>query len=122
MPSVETLYAICKELDVLPSYLMLGIGPKSQKDSSQTLEPVPLPDELRRTSYTHGVDQWLSEHPELSEDDKAWMRAVPWPQAHVRQPDLVYLTVLTAYKQAQGVRAPKEIVQARNREAHRHRP
>ena len=97
VPNTDTLSAMCDVLDAYPSYVMLGLGPKWRSDSLSELEAVQLPEGARAT---HGVDQWLADHSDLSEDERAWMRAVPWPVAHVRQPDLVYLTVLSAYRQA----------------------
>jgi len=101
-PSVETLTAVCQALKVYPSYIMLGLEPKYFDDSSTALAPVEPPPPQQRPA--HGIDQWLSEHPEIEEDERAWLRAIPWPVAHVRQPDLVYLTVLSVYRQAREAR------------------
>lgn len=99
-PKVETLDAICRTLKVYPTWLMLGVGQRYFEDSATEFAPVSLQNQAITERMPHGVDQWLADHPELSDDDRAWMRAVPWPMAHVRQPDLVYLTMLSAYRQA----------------------
>lgn len=92
-PSLGTLYVVCMILQVFPSYILLGIGPKWMDES--------LPEEsLSSAPQAHGIDQWLAAHPELTEDERAWMRAVPWPVAHVKQPDLVYINVLSAYRES----------------------
>lgn len=96
VPGADTLLAICEVLGAHPTYVMLGVGPKYRSDGADELEPVIA--DVRNA--THGIDQWLSDHPEVTEDERAWMRAVPWPVAHVKQPDLVYLTVLSVYRQA----------------------
>jgi transcriptional regulator with XRE-family HTH domain len=107
VPTVETLAAICNALKVYPSWIMLGEGPKYVTDSGDGFAPVVLSDGKTAPIRTHGVDQWLAQTTtELTEDESAWMRAIPWPAAHIQQPDLVYLTMLSVYRQARQAQPP----------------
>lgn len=104
-PSLGTLYVVCMMLKVYPSYILLGLGPKYMDET---------PAEVDGQPQAHGVDQWLAQHPELDEDERAWLRAVPWPVAHVKQPDLIYIAVLSAYRESRAAKpAPKPALRAR---------
>lgn len=105
-PSAETLTLICQKLRVHPSYIMLGLEPKYLEDSATGLAPVDAPLPPPRT----GIDQWLlANAASVTDDERAWMRAVPWPQPHLRQTDLVYWTVLSAYREARTAQPPRDI-------------
>lgn len=104
VPGTDTLLAVCEVLGAHPTFVMLGVGPKYRSDADE-LEPAPV--EVRNA--THGIDQWLGEHPEVTEDERAWMRAVPWPVAHVKQSDLVYLTMLSVYRQAREAKPARTV-------------
>jgi transcriptional regulator with XRE-family HTH domain len=92
-PKAETIAAICQHLRVHPSWIMLGIEPRYFEDSASNLSPVQPAQALL------GVDHWLNEMRDTTPDERAWMRAVPWPTPHLRQPDSVYLMALAAYRQ-----------------------
>lgn len=91
-PRPETLIAVCQALRVYPSWVLLGLLPAYFEDSAEPAPPPP-----------RGIDRWLDESAEgraATDDEKAWMRTVPWPAPHVRHPDMVYAMILLAYRQA----------------------
>jgi transcriptional regulator with XRE-family HTH domain len=93
-PGADTLSALCRELRVHPNWIMLGVEPRYLEDSSTDLPPV------NTGAPVLGIDQWLAEQRDMTPDERAWMRAVPWVSPHVKQPNLVYQLVLSAYRQS----------------------
>jgi transcriptional regulator with XRE-family HTH domain len=106
-PQAETLAVMCKHLRVHPSWIMLGLEPRYFEDSAHGLAPVQVPQPALL-----GVDQWLADMGvDVTSDERAWMRAVPWPTPHVRQSDTAYLMALAAYRQARPVSAAAAAVE-----------
>lgn len=97
-PGVDTVMRLCTALRVYPNYIILGILPRFFEDSVE-LQPVRTP----KPNVTLGVDQWLEEEPgKLTTEERAYMRALPWEDPQVRQPDSVYLLALAAFRQSRG--------------------
>jgi transcriptional regulator with XRE-family HTH domain len=91
-PKAETLMAICKELRVHPSYVMLGLEPK-YLDSGAMWQPVGAP--AQRLS---GVDAWLSTQ-DVPEEAAAWLRSLPWAEPMRQYQSSVYKLLLIAFEQ-----------------------
>lgn len=92
-PKPDTLIAMCQALEVHPSWVLMGIEPAYLEGESGDLPA--------RAHW--GIDAWIAESLEgrnANEDERAWLRAVPWPAPHVRYPDMVYAMVLLSYRQA----------------------
>lgn len=98
-PQTESLVRICKGLNVNPAWALSGIGPRFSPPGEQ-VRGVEI---VSTRASVLGVDRWLAESDEgraATDDEKAWLRAVPWPAPHVMQQDLTYHLVLTGYRQA----------------------
>lgn len=94
-PKPETLMSICQTLRAHPSWVLLGMEPAYFEDGD-----VPM-----TKNAPWGVDRWITESSEgraASDDEKAWLRSVPWPSPHVRYPDMIYAMVLMAYRQTKN--------------------
>lgn len=103
-PKAETLMAMCKELRVHPSYVMLGVEPK-YLDSGEMWQPVGKP-----APRLSGVDSWLQQQ-EVSDEEAAWLRSLPWLDPMRRYQDSVYRLLLIAYQQMHpraADRAPRQ--------------
>jgi hypothetical protein len=92
-PGHQNISKVMLALRVWPNYVSLGILPKYFEDSAGALQPVSLP-----TGTQLDVDRWLVEHPELSSDDRAFLRAYPWRDPSARKSDAAYLMVLATHK------------------------
>ena len=94
-PHTTNIVGIMEVLRVYPNWVILGLAPKYYEDSATALPPVAAPVVL-------DIERWLSEYKgELTPEDKAWMRAFPWQEPHVRKPDHVYLMALTLHHSQQ---------------------
>lgn len=91
-PQGATLMAMCKELRVHPSYVMLGLEPK-YLDSGDMWPPVG-----RSPPRPNGVDAWLQQQ-DVSEEEAAWLRSLPWLDPLRQYQDSVYRLLLIAYQQ-----------------------
>lgn len=91
-PKAETLMAICRELRVHPSYVMLGLEPK-YLDSGEQWQPVGRP-----PPRLSGVDSWLAQQ-DVSDDEAAWLRSLPWLDPMREYQDSVYRLLLIAHQQ-----------------------
>lgn len=102
-PGVDTVMRLCTALRVYPNYIILGILPRFFEDSAD-FTPIQPP----APNVTLGVDQWLAEEPgKLTNEERAYMRALPWQDPKIRQPDSIYLLALATYRQSRG-RAPSK--------------
>lgn len=91
-PQAATLMAICKELRVHPSYVMLGLEPK-YLDSGEMWQPVGKP-----PPRLSGVDAWLASQA-VSDEEAAWLRSLPWLEPLREYNDSVYRLLLIAHQQ-----------------------
>lgn len=101
-PHTTNIVGIMEVLRVYPNWVILGLVPKYYEDSATALPPVQAPVVL-------DVERWLSEYKgALSDEDKAWMRAFPWQDPHVRKPDHVYVMALSVRHSQQQQPAPAD--------------
>lgn len=94
-PILENALAMMLWLRVNPGWIVCGVEPKyldeKQRESSRELLPVNLT----------GAERWILDTAEsITQQERAFLRAVPFPHPEVQQPDVVYQMVLTAYRQA----------------------
>lgn len=88
-PRPESLRAICKALGVNPSFIKTGVGERyARADGQPAIVQAP----------NTGIERWLATQQGVSLDEQAWLRAVPWPDPHIQYHDLVYITVLQAFR------------------------
>jgi hypothetical protein len=94
-PRPSTLVALCSALGVTPSWVLMGLRPAYIEDlPAQPLQPV---------EQRPDVERWLEDTPEgqaATEEERGWLRAMPWPAPAERQPDHVYQLTLLAYRQS----------------------
>lgn len=93
-PNVTTLKDICTELRVRPTYVFYGEGPRYNEDPEESTAVKRAP--------TLGIERWLQETSEgrgVTDDERAWLLAVPWVAPHQRQSDAVYQLILLGYRQ-----------------------
>jgi transcriptional regulator with XRE-family HTH domain len=100
----QTYVAICKALGINHMWALLGHGERdadekaasvddgAEASASQLLKPVSL-----------GIDRWLTDTPEgrgTTQEEREYLRSVPFPKPRERHPDIVYHLTLVAYRQA----------------------
>lgn len=94
-PHTTNIVGIMEVLRTYPNWIILGLLPKYYEDSATALPPVVAPVVL-------DIERWLGEYKgTLSDQDRAWMRAFPWQDPHVRKPDHVYLMALSLHHSQQ---------------------
>lgn len=98
-PRRDSLQAVCAALGINPSWVKFGREPKyvAANEPESVSAPRAVPD--LRAVQPHGVERWLSDVRGVSPDERQWLLTVPWPNSHVRYPDMVYSILLTTYRQ-----------------------
>lgn len=98
-PRRESLVKVCAAMGLNPAWVKIKKEPKylSPGEAEPSVSPRLVPD--LRAVQPHGVERWLSDVRGVSPDERQWLLTVPWPNSHVRYPDMVYGILLTTYRQ-----------------------
>lgn len=99
-PRKESLFKVCAAMGLNPAWVKLKREPKyiaPGETEPAVSAPRAAPD--LRAVQPHGVERWLSDMRGVSPDEQQWLLTVPWPNSHVRYPDMVYSILLTTYRQ-----------------------
>lgn len=98
VPRRGTLRRLCQELGVKPAWVMYGSPPKRLEPGERVVDlGVSLPGPKR----VPGLTDWLEGTKEgraCSDEERAWLSEIPWPEEPVRAPDAAYLNALEAFR------------------------
>lgn len=93
-PSGDSLTRIMQVLRVWPNYAILGVPPKYHEDASEPHPEASPP-------VVPGIERWLAQYRgDLTDAERAWLRAFPWKSPDVLEPDHVYLMALAIHRQS----------------------